>query len=41
LPGLLPNKDWKIVRASSENTGNQKFARHAANGVVRKYRGRA
>ena len=32
VQGLLPNKDWKIVRASSENTGNQKFARNAIDG---------
>ena len=30
--GLLPNKDWKIVRVSSENTANQKFARNAIDG---------
>ena len=30
--GMLSNKDWKIVRASSENTANQKFARHAIDG---------
>jgi arylsulfatase A-like enzyme len=32
VEGLLPNKDWKIVRASSENTGNSKFAAHAIDG---------
>ena len=32
VEGLLPNKDWKIVRVSSENTGNQKFARNAIDG---------
>ena len=30
--GLLPNKDWKIVRVSSENTANHKFARNAIDG---------
>ncbi len=30
--GLLPNKDWKIVRVSSENTGNGKFAKNAIDG---------
>lgn len=30
--GLLPNGEWKLVRASSENTGNRKFARHAIDG---------
>ncbi len=32
MQGLLPNKDWKIVRVSSENIGNQKFARNAIDG---------
>ena len=32
VDGLLPNKDWKIVRASSENEANQKFARNAIDG---------
>ena len=32
VPGLLPTKDWKLVRASSENTSNQKFARNAIDG---------
>lgn len=32
MQGILPNKDWKIVRVSSENTGNQKFARNAIDG---------
>ncbi|HEY3322866.1 MAG TPA: sulfatase-like hydrolase/transferase [Planctomycetota bacterium] len=30
--GLLPNKDWKIVRFSSENAANQKFARNSIDG---------
>ncbi|MCB1091959.1 MAG: sulfatase-like hydrolase/transferase, partial [Verrucomicrobiae bacterium] len=30
--GLIPNQDWKIVRFSSENQGNQKFARNAIDG---------
>ena len=30
--GMLPNKGWKVVRASSENLGNKKFARHAIDG---------
>lgn len=30
--GLLPNKDWKIVRVSSENTANEKFAHNAIDG---------
>lgn len=30
--GMLPNQDWKIVRASSENAGNGKFARNAIDG---------
>ena len=30
--GLLPNTGWKIARASSENTGNQKFASNAIDG---------
>ncbi len=30
--GLLPNRDWTIVRASSENIGNGKFARNAIDG---------
>jgi hypothetical protein len=29
VSGLLPSKDWKIVRVSSENTANQKVARNA------------
>lgn len=29
---MLSNKDWKIVRVSSENTDNQKFARNAIDG---------
>jgi endo-alpha-N-acetylgalactosaminidase len=29
MQGVLPNKDWKVVRFSSENVANQKFARHA------------
>ena len=32
VAGLLPNTDWKIVRVSSENAGNQKFARNAIDG---------
>ncbi len=27
--GLIPNKDWKLIRVSSENTANEKFATHA------------
>ena len=30
--GMLSNKDWKIVRVSSENTGNKKFASNAIDG---------
>ncbi len=30
--GLLNSKDWKIVRASSENVGNKKFAANAIDG---------
>ncbi|MEZ5943108.1 MAG: sulfatase-like hydrolase/transferase [Planctomycetaceae bacterium] len=30
--GLIPNKDWKLVRASSENSGNQKYAANAFDG---------
>jgi len=30
--GLLNNKDWKIVRVSSENTENKKIARNAIDG---------
>lgn len=30
--GLLPNKDWKLVRFSSENAANQKYARNAIDG---------
>jgi F5/8 type C domain len=30
--GMLSNKDWKIVRVSSENVGNEKFARNAIDG---------
>ena len=30
--GLLSNKGWKIVRVSSENTANGKFARNAIDG---------
>lgn len=30
--GLLSNADWKLVRCSSENTGNGKFARNAIDG---------
>ena len=32
VPGLLPNKDWKLVRVSSENSDNQKFGRNAIDG---------
>ena len=32
VEGLLPNKDWKIVRVSSENTGNSKYAANAIDG---------
>ncbi len=32
VQGLLPNRDWKIVRASSENAANQKCARNAIDG---------
>ena len=30
--GMLPNNGWKVVRVSSENTGNKKFARNAIDG---------
>ncbi len=30
--GMLSNKDWKLVRASSENVDNKKFARNAIDG---------
>ncbi len=30
--GALPNTGWKIAAVSSENTGNQKFARNAIDG---------
>jgi arylsulfatase A-like enzyme len=30
--GQLSNKDWKIVRVSSENAANEKFARNAIDG---------
>ncbi|MFO1483806.1 MAG: sulfatase-like hydrolase/transferase [Verrucomicrobiaceae bacterium] len=30
--GMLSNKDWKIVRVSSENTANKKFATNAIDG---------
>ena len=30
--GMLSNKEWKIVRVSSENTDNKKFARNAIDG---------
>lgn len=29
VPDLLANKDWKLVRVSSENTANQKYGRNA------------
>jgi arylsulfatase A-like enzyme len=29
VPGLLPSKDWKLVRVSSENLANQKYGRNA------------
>lgn len=32
IDGLLPSKDWKIIRVSSENTGNSKFAANAIDG---------
>ncbi|MBE7494869.1 MAG: sulfatase-like hydrolase/transferase [Verrucomicrobiaceae bacterium] len=32
VDGLLPSKDWKIIRVSSENTGNSKFAANAIDG---------
>ena len=32
VQGLLPNKEWKLVRVSSENISNQKFARNAIDG---------
>jgi len=32
VEGLLPSKDWKIIRVSSENTGNSKFAANAIDG---------
>lgn len=32
--GMLPNKGWKIIRASSENTANQKLATNAIDGDV-------
>ncbi|NNM29515.1 MAG: sulfatase-like hydrolase/transferase, partial [Akkermansiaceae bacterium] len=30
--GLIPRKDLKVIRFSSENTGNRKYARHAIDG---------
>ena len=33
--GLIPSKGWKLVRASSENKGNRKFARFAFDGDPR------
>ena len=33
--GLIPSKGWKLVRFSSENTGNRKFARNAFDGDPR------
>lgn len=30
--GMLSNKDWKLIRVSSENTANKKFARQAFDG---------
>lgn len=30
--GMLPTKDWKIVRVSSENSGNGKYAANAIDG---------
>lgn len=30
--GMLSNKEWKIVRVSSENTANNKFAKNAIDG---------
>lgn len=32
INGLIPRDGWKIVRVSSENTANQKFARNAIDG---------
>jgi arylsulfatase A-like enzyme len=32
IDGLLPSMDWKIIRVSSENTGNSKFAANAIDG---------
>ena len=32
--GIIPNNGWKIIRASSENTGNQKLATNAIDGDV-------
>jgi hypothetical protein len=32
MQGVLPNKDWKVVRFSSENAANQKIARNAIDG---------
>lgn len=32
IDGLLSNKDWKVVRVSSENTANQKLAVNAIDG---------
>jgi arylsulfatase A-like enzyme len=32
IQGALPNKDWKVVRFSSENVANQKYARNAIDG---------
>lgn len=34
VPGLLPTTTLKLVRASSENAGNEKFARNAIDGDV-------
>jgi len=32
IPGALANDGWKVLRSSSENTGNQKFAANAIDG---------
>lgn len=32
--GMIPNKGWKLVRFSSENASNRKFARQAIDGDV-------
>jgi arylsulfatase A-like enzyme len=34
VPGLLPAKEMKLVRVSSENVANEKFARNAIDGDV-------